>query len=117
MAELYNFVWNIKITTNKGNKYTLIIKREDVSIDDARRNIIDYILKLSRYGIPCYVFDDKTKNNYLVFYEPIYNSSNYYIIKSDFLENISKYPDKIQPMSNTTHLNIYAKPFIPRNLY
>ena len=111
--EEYEFCWEIDVITNKNNRKTLILKKEDKCVDDARRNIITDIMRLSRYGMPCYIFDSRTKKYYLVFFEPKYKASEYYIITLDFIQCLSSTPKEIHSKYKTPHLNAFAKPFVP----
>jgi hypothetical protein len=123
----YTFVWKLEVKTNKNNKKFINIKVNANELDIARGNIINDILKLSRYGIPCYVFNNQS-NKYKLTYIDAFtniNDNEFFEITSYFTNHIHTPPIDIiknipvidLPTSTNygcdNRLNINAKPFVP----
>ncbi len=137
MTEKRTYTWKINIITNKNNKKKISINQNASSIESAITNILADILKLSRYGIPCYIVDNKNKKYRLAYIDNKNMNDEYYEITSLFLNTISNVaPDITSPNAtnpkgnanantnantvpsvknhqNTTQLNANAKPFFP----
>ena len=115
------YMWQLYVTTNLGNrKHIKIVITED-SIENARINIISKILKVSRHGIACYNFELEKKIYYLVPMKAINTFKEYYEITNNFIDKInSTLPDIKYPRhpnyDKNLELNVYAKPFVPSSL-
>jgi hypothetical protein len=118
LTELNQYMWQLYVTTNLGNrKHIKIVITED-SLEHARLNIISKILKVSRYGIACYNFELDKKLYYLVPMKAINTFKEYYEITNNFIDKInSTLPDIKYPRHSNydknLELNVYAKPFVP----
>jgi hypothetical protein len=115
------YMWQLYVTTNLGNrKHIKIVITED-SIENARINIISKILKVSRHGIACYNFELEKKIYYLVPMKAINTFKEYYEITNNFIDKInSTLPDIKYPRNpncdKNLEFNVYAKPFVPSSL-
>jgi hypothetical protein len=115
------YTWIINVITNLGNRKQLKINEESDSLEIARVNVISKILKVSRYGIPCYNFKLDTLNYYLVPMKSNNNFREYYEISNSFIDKINSITPHIKIYDNNkdSEFNVYAKPFIPlfTNMY
>ena len=115
MAETYTFTWTINIITNKNNKMKINISQNATSIDIAKANIINDILKLSRYGVPCYIVDNKNKKYKITYIDKSATQQEYYVIDSTFTTTICYGHPDVKPIKNGKTLNVNAKPFVPNS--
>jgi len=120
------YIWNIKLTTNKKNIKTIIISAETKSIEDARLQIYERILRILRFGEPGYYFDnilkreDNMLNDTKISHidnlvnldsrDSFENRKEYYKISSAFLDFITNTP----PLSPPLKTEIMANPKIPK---
>ena len=123
------YTWTINIITNLGNRKQLKIVEESDSLEIARVNVISKILRVSRYGIPCYNFELDTQNYNLVPMKSNNNLREYYEISNNFIDKVNSIAPHIKIYNNNNNnnnnnnkdseFNVYAKPFIPlfTNMY
>jgi hypothetical protein len=110
------YIWHINLITNLGNSKQIIIIEKGESLEIAREHVLLNILTVSRYGIPCYNFEN---GNYSL--KPMARMNDfkeYYEISHNFIEKVySIIPyTNINSITNSNinlELNVYAKPFIP----
>ena len=118
------YTWIINVITNLGNRKPLKIVEESDSLEIARVNVISKILRVSRYGIPCYNFELDTQNYNLVPMKSNSNFREYYEISNSFIDKVNSITTNIKIYNNNNNnkdseFNVYAKPFIPlfTNMY
>lgn len=114
------YIWQIDVITNLGNKKQIILSWKGLSLDSVRTSVISYILKISRYGIPCYQFksnsgfNNNVKKNGFILLNDINSFTEYYEITSNFIDIINTSIQHINFNNNDKlELNINAEPFIP----
>lgn len=116
------YTWIINVITNLGNRKQLKIVEESDSLEIARVIVISKILRVSRYGIPCYNFESDTQNYNLVPMKINNNFREYYEISNSFIDKVNSITPHIKIYNNNnkdSKFNVYAKPFIPlfTNMY
>ena len=118
------YTWIINVITNLGNRKPLKIVEESDSLEIARVIVISKILRVSRYGIPCYNFESDTQNYNLVPMKSNSNFREYYEISNSFIDKVNSITPHVKIYNNNNNnkdseFNVYAKPFIPlfTNMY
>lgn len=142
MSEKYIYTWRINVITNKNNKRKIIISQTAPNVDIAKTNLFSDYLKLSRYGIPCYVIDNINRKHKLTYIDSKNMFSEYFEITTEITNTISSIipeitiPKKLnyintvlseqqrqqqlqqlQQQQNAKILNVNAKPFVPYSTY
>ena len=113
------YIWSIPVITNLKRKKNLVIV-EKLNDINKRDDLFEKYLFLSRYGIPCYIFDNNSENCVLSHTNSkdfLEKRSEYFIIDDDFINKISF--SKPEIYVNKSKLNANAEEFIPTqyNLY
>jgi len=132
MAETYNYTWRIDVITNKNNKRKIAISKTAPNLDTAKTHIYSDFLKLSRYGIPCYIVDNVNRKYKLTYIDSSNMLGEYFEITNELTNTISSIPPDItipkrlnnktnqqnqQNPQNAKILNVNAKPFVPYSTY
>ncbi len=119
MSEEFTFIWEIEVMSNKNRMIKIIISQIAVNVEIARNTLIYDIIKLSRYGIPCYIIDELNNKCILSYFNKDINYyCEYYEITNNFMNMILYKNPEIQhlkPINICKKLNPNAKPFVPNN--
>ena len=113
--EAKTYIWKFPVITNRRNVKELIIIDKLIDITD-RSDIILKFLNISRYGIPCYVFDDKYE------YPILTNTNDKSIGDKEYCHVNISVTDKIYTITpyeyipNIPTLNINAPEFVPNSI-
>ncbi len=109
-------VWKYNVVTNNGNLRLITVVENTGDPIKARFNLISNLNLLSRYGIPCFYYNQETDQMVLSHTnaKSVEVSKEHFVIDYDMIEHfITSKPDIVCPEKVVSDLNVHAAPFRP----